>query len=205
MFVVSFSMVNAQTNHKNPFTGKKIAFYISKKQFQFTNHYLKPLNYFLSLSDSLDLAEEELKTGTVIRLGLLFTQQWKAAGADSIVFINSEPQLAENWIRSGQIPRPADLSQFDYVFTFASVNMEATVTNSVFAFSNKLISEKIVTRQGNWKIEAWKPLSHANQSIQLQFKETDPVPNQWFVPAEGDSPMTAYFLQVLNRLTQQLL
>ncbi|MCS7075023.1 MAG: hypothetical protein NZ108_11195, partial [Bacteroidia bacterium] len=81
----------AQPEKPNPFRGKKIAFYISKKQFQFSNHYLKPLNHFVSVSDTFDLAEEELKTATIIRLGLLFQQQFKQIGADSVLFVNSEP------------------------------------------------------------------------------------------------------------------
>lgn len=150
LILLSFILTGTISAQMPDLKGKKVAIYFSKKQFTFDGACLLPLAQFLSASGKPNATSEDIKLHTLIQLGRQMPSQLKfVIGADSVFFLNANPKAAKDFISNyndayGEMNGPLgkEFKRVDYVFVINPMQLGAYKTSSVYAYSNRIITEQ---------------------------------------------------------------
>lgn len=139
--------------------------YFSKKKFTYNSAYREPFAAFVQRTDTLGLSDEALKLATSIRLGNYIRNQLaEHSGADTVIFINAIPQAANVMLRT-YIPQGFNREklwqalgrELDYVVVIDLLECSTSLRRSIFAISNRIVSERRTVRQVQLAVKVFRP------------------------------------------------
>lgn len=143
--------------------GKTVGVYFSKKNFEFSDQWLKPLMQFIKAGEGQNVTIEDLKLQAIILIGNSFSDQLDTVvGADSVYFLNENPELAMEFMRGYGLgtrnsnPLGSSFQETDYIMVVNPIKLETYPTNSVYVRSNQIITEKIDVRRARLSIDLFE-------------------------------------------------
>ena len=149
-----------------PLRGKTVAVYLSKRQFDFNDHYLIYLSQFVKSDQGRASTLDNLKEQTMISLGELLEAQLKeVTRADSVFFLNKFPGIARKFIKKYDSERhylPAmgkEMDGVDYIFVVNPMVLGTYKTSGVYSRSNRIMTQSVINKTGNVRIDVYDPVS----------------------------------------------
>lgn len=158
--------------------GKTVGIYVSLRNFNFTQPYNIPVSVFLQRQDTLGLASENLRLGATIKLGTYLTQLTRRMGADSVYFINAQPELSQQFVRNtgagglnlsavaGILPKGTD-----YILSVDSLYLGTVTRTSLYVISNEMYSERRNARVARMALRVHSVAPRNSRSLSIKFDE----------------------------------
>jgi hypothetical protein len=167
--------LGAQNDSPFPLRGKTVAVYLSRKGFQFDEHYRIPLSQFILADQGREIDIEDLKSQTLISLGALFSAQLAAATqAQSVYFLNAAPDSARAFMEgydadSNRLaPLGNALGATDYILVVNPLILGSYKTSSVYSQSNRIVTRQVYKKTARVRMELFDP----REGLRLRVSET---------------------------------
>jgi hypothetical protein len=146
-----------------PLKGQRVAIYVSRKGIQYSPDLYQPLAGWVYQDDTLGLSEDGLKQGVAVALGEYLRARFNTAlGTDSSWFVNGNATAAQALLGryvpgSPNIgPQTAALgAQTRYLLTVDALALRTIRRKSVYAVSNRIISEHRQVPQGELSLRVY--------------------------------------------------
>jgi hypothetical protein len=156
--------LRAQGEPTYPLRGKTVAVYLSRKGFQFDDHYRIPLSQFVMADQGREMDIEDLKSQTLISLGALFSQQLaQATQAKAVYFLNAAPDSAHAFMEhfdadSNQLSGMGNaLGATDYILVVNPLTLSSYLTSAVYSQSNRIISRQVYKKKAVVRLALFEP------------------------------------------------
>lgn len=191
-----------------------MAVFFSRKHFTFSDHYLLPLSQFIRSGEDKQADVEDIRQQTLIQLAEDFCSQApRQLGADSVYFLNAFPALAQNFVShySSDARSLAAMGEAfqgtDLILVVNPLTLGGYQTSSVYARSNRIITEKVMVKTAHIEIYLYDPRTgNVLQTYSQCFDERkDKVAQPVYDFHNGESPMGLFFAGLFSRLNDQLL
>lgn len=214
LIAVQTLSLKAQASDTSPYAGKTIAIFFSLKHFTFSDDYLLPLSQFIKAEEGKEANVEDIRQQTLIILAEQFCQQAASVlGADSVYFLSGQPQMAQSFMehyRSSDqtlMPMGESLAGTDLVWVIDPLALGGYQTSSVYARSNRIITEKVIVKTARVESYWFEPRSGAmvSQAIHCFDERKNRVANPHFQFNNQESPMGFFFAGLFSRVTDQVL
>jgi hypothetical protein len=186
------SLAYGQTTTKNfSLKHKRIGIYLSNKNFSFTPFYYKSFSHFIQNDDSTNLAEESIKRGAAVQLGIyaaqIFNQELET---DSSYYINGYPHIAKAFIDAshhGKINidqlKSKLLTRTDFIINIKKLTFKHVERQSLVGFSKSLYMEKRYVRIVDMEWDVYDiNLGSKIASIDVAFDEDQAPKTYQFIP-----------------------
>lgn len=203
-FPLIFGVLYGQTPEPEayPLRGKRVAIYLSKRQFEFNDHYLIFLSQFVKSDQGRASTLENLKEQTMISLGEMLEAQLKeATRADSVFFLNRFPGVARKFIKKYDsdrhfLPPLGDaLDGIDYIFVINPMVLGTYKTSAVYSRSNRIMTQSVINKTGSVRIDVYDPRSGELRYVHKAcFDEKESRAPEMYFDFRNDESRTGHFL-----------
>lgn len=193
---------------QRPLEGATVAVYFSKKQFTYDDNYLVALSQFVKADQDLAAETEDLKLRALISMGRLFCGQLAAAtGADSVYFLNENPELGSLFLKKYQPenhylpPLGTAMGKTDYVLVVNPLALGSVKVTQVYSQSNRILTEQVIKKTGRLRLEWFDPESGLRRGVSTAcWDEQQPWPATCDFDFHSGTSQTGRFLAVLFHL-----
>jgi hypothetical protein len=156
--------LRAQGDAAFPLRGKTVAVYLSRKGFQFDDHYRIPLSQFVLADQGREMDIEDLKSQTLISLGALFSAQLaQATQAKAVYFLNAAPDSARVFMEhfdadSNRLSGMGKaLGATDYILVVNPLVLNSYKTSSVYSQSNRIVTRQVYKKAARVRLAVFEP------------------------------------------------
>lgn len=185
LFFVS-GLLSAQAQPKPQLLrGKRVAVYLTKKQFNYDDTYLLDLSQFILTHRGEDAVVDNVKLEALIALGELIPNQLEdSLGADSAYFLNEKPELAREFLEHYDMamgsltPLGKGFADTDLILVVSPLVLGHYTVSEVYVRSNRIINEPKRVRTGRLALHFYRPgdgrlVSEFNTCVDMK-KENPP-------------------------------
>lgn len=198
---------------KNMLEGKTAAVFLSKKHFTFPENYLLLLSQFIKAEEEKRTDVENIKQSTLILLGEFFCgQSEKVLKADSVYFLSEYPDLARQFLdhysSDPHYLEPLDgaFGNTDYILVVSPLTLGGYQTSSVYARSNRIITEKIYVKTARMRVDLYDPVTgHLKATFHTCFDDRkSKKPGKLYNFHNGDSPTGQFLANLFSAFAEQM-
>lgn len=196
-----------------PLRGSVVGIYLSAKAFTFDDNYQMLLTQFVSQADPDTLGPDQLKPRTLVALGKLFSAQLaEAVGADSVYFLNENPEAAQAFLDAYAPeehklrPPGAAMGETDYVMVINPFVLGSYKTTQMYSHSNRILTEQVIRRTARLRFEVWDVVQGQQRFVsEVCLDENEKVrPEVTFDFMNKESPTGAFLARVFGLGMEQL-